>query len=371
VADALTSSLQSAIQRRYFDDPNADPNALMQSYLNDPSYLGSGPPTAPVAGSNTSGSSVPTPNDPYASSLSTDQNQYYDPTYENTMSGITANQNDINSQYSQAVQKLRTSMQAPLQQAQQSYQDQLNMLSGQMAQQGILRSSNNLYGQGRLNTDYLNQVGQMNLQQQQQQEALDRNRASYLQQLLQQGVQASGAHAAFESDQAKQSSLTQAQAQAAQDAAQRQMLYNQQLQAQTQASGQGFEDAVLGQQYRTPGANQYSMGQVVNPANNENIVSSQFDPLYGWLNLTSLGGVYTGGGGAGVGIGGNNYGGSYLGYAGQTADPNAEIGAHGDFSQGGLTINPDMSYTLANTLGEKYNFSPQQLDPAIRRRLGL
>lgn len=384
MADTTTDPTLDALKRRLYPDGYYPGDVAPSDVLAGVPLAGDTPGTMNALSDPTATTPAPTPAtttpnpvanpapDPFASSLQGNMNTDYDPTYENLMAQITGQQNQVSSQYDQAVQKLRTAFQAPRQQAQQSWEDQLQQLQGQMAQQGILRSSNNLEGQGRLNTSYLNTVGQLDLSQQQQQEALDRQRADYLQQLLQQGVQGEGAHAAFLSQRAEARALQQAQTQAAADAAARQQQYNANQTAQQQQAASDYADTVARQQYMTPGANNYTTGQTVNPATGEFITGAQFDPLYGWLDLTNMGGIYTGGGGAGVGIDLNNFGGSYLGYAGTTPDPEGERGAHGDFSGGQISINPDLSYTITNSRGEKYTFSPQQAyDPVIKRRLGL
>lgn len=110
-----------------------------------------------------------------------------------------------------------------------------------------------------------------------------------------------------------------------------------------------------------PAANRYSLGQVVNASSGEHIVSQAFSPLYGWLNVTNLGGVYTGGGGQpGQSISRLPFGGSYLGYVAQrfgvgTPGAQQEQRLHGAFGSNAITINPNGGYTLINTRGERYN----------------
>lgn len=101
----------------------------------------------------------------------------------------------------------------------------------------------------------------------------------------------------------------------------------------------------------------YGVGQLVNPVTGEKVVSAAYSPLFGWLNLTSLGGTYTGGGGT-VPISQANYGGSYLGYVGSLpADQQAsELAAHDNFLTGSLLINPAGTYTEINSAGERYTF---------------
>lgn len=79
----------------------------------------------------------------------------------------------------------------------------------------------------------------------------------------------------------------------------------------------------------------------------------------GALYLTNKGGVYAvGQGGATSGAGVPQLFGdqSYLGYAAKTANPGAELAAHGDFSHGKLTVSQSGHYTETNNLGENYTF---------------
>ena len=101
--------------------------------------------------------------------------------------------------------------------------------------------------------------------------------------------------------------------------------------------------------------NTYSIGQVVNSTSGERIVDSVWSPTYGWLNLTNFGGIYTGGGGS-ASINELDHGGSFLGYAGTSADPGLEVAIHGKFDRGGITVTPDGGYVLTNALGERYSF---------------
>lgn len=112
--------------------------------------------------------------------------------------------------------------------------------------------------------------------------------------------------------------------------------------------------------YQPPNA--YYTGQMVNPATGEFIVSSAFSPEFGWVNLTNLGGTYSGGGGQ-VGIDQANFGGSYLGYAGTTADPNAERAANGDFSHGNIGVDASGSFAEQNNAGSLYYFSAPWTPP--------
>lgn len=102
----------------------------------------------------------------------------------------------------------------------------------------------------------------------------------------------------------------------------------------------------------------FGVGQLVNPTTGEYVTAAGFSPVFGWLNETNLGGIYTGGGGT-TPISQANYGGSYLGYVGSafgqgTDAANAERAAHGQF--GTLLIGPQGQYTEVNTQGEKYTF---------------
>lgn len=101
-------------------------------------------------------------------------------------------------------------------------------------------------------------------------------------------------------------------------------------------------------------ANTYSVGQTVNAGSGERIVSSVFHPKYGWLNLTNLGGIYTGSPGADIRQ--LQYGGSYLGYAGTQKNVAGEVAAHGTFGPTGLAIDPNGGYKLTNINNETYAF---------------
>lgn len=105
-------------------------------------------------------------------------------------------------------------------------------------------------------------------------------------------------------------------------------------------------------------ANRYHIGEQVTPS--EKIIASVWSPVYGWINQTSLGGIYQGGGSA-KGIGDLPYGGSYLGYVaskyGNSPDAQAEIGQHGSFTgQNSLVLLPGGGYEEVNSKGEKYDF---------------
>jgi hypothetical protein len=108
--------------------------------------------------------------------------------------------------------------------------------------------------------------------------------------------------------------------------------------------------------------NPYQMGQTVNAG--ESIVQSLFDPVFGWLNLTSKGGLYTSPEGGSTGfraIGSEPYGGSYLGYVSTLPQSQqaAQMAQHGTFAPGGLSVGPNGAYTLTNTAGEAYSFPVQ------------
>lgn len=98
-------------------------------------------------------------------------------------------------------------------------------------------------------------------------------------------------------------------------------------------------------------ANQYAIGQVVNPASGESIVATAYSPNYGWLDLTSKGGVYTSGGSTPIP-------GSYLGYVASLpgASQPAEQQLHGDFTGGSITVLPGGGYVEKNKAGESYVF---------------
>lgn len=107
-----------------------------------------------------------------------------------------------------------------------------------------------------------------------------------------------------------------------------------------------------------PPPNRYPVGQVVNFAAGERIVSDVFSPIYGWLDVTNKGGVYTGGGGSKGTLAGLPFGGSYLGYVATlapTIQP-IEMGTHGMFGEGSVNLLPNGDYVLTNTRGEHYQF---------------
>lgn len=104
--------------------------------------------------------------------------------------------------------------------------------------------------------------------------------------------------------------------------------------------------------------NEYTLGQVVNPLSGERIVSSILSPLYGWINATNMGGVYTSGGERSISS--LPYGGSYLGYVQSkygSGTPLAmqEIALHGNFT--GAEALPGGGYQLRNAAGETYAFA--------------
>lgn len=109
--------------------------------------------------------------------------------------------------------------------------------------------------------------------------------------------------------------------------------------------------------------NQFHVGQTVGNIG-ETIVKSVYSPVYGWLNLTSLGGVYQGGGGT-SGIGNLEFGGSYLGYLSDIYNKSGagarttEQQLHGDFSGGDIRLwDGQQGFTLVNKAGETYNLHP-------------
>lgn len=107
-------------------------------------------------------------------------------------------------------------------------------------------------------------------------------------------------------------------------------------------------------------ANQFHVGQLVDQQTGESIVNSEWSPVYGWLNLTNKGGVYTGGGGT-QGINSSLWGGSYLGYLNdlQTVNPQQyaiESQNPEQFSNGKIVVNPDGSYSLVDNAGQSYAF---------------
>jgi hypothetical protein len=80
-------------------------------------------------------------------------------------------------------------------------------------------------------------------------------------------------------------------------------------------------------------------------------VASTYSSQYGWLDLTSKGGVYTSGGSQPIP-------GSYLGYVAGLpgAKQPIEQQLHGDFTGGSITVLPGGGFTEKNKAGETYTF---------------
>lgn len=113
----------------------------------------------------------------------------------------------------------------------------------------------------------------------------------------------------------------------------------------------------MASQYVTP----WQPDQLVAPG--ENMADAVYDPSYGWLGLTTKGGVYQEETGPGqTQIGSGMYGGSYLGYLNtlQQTNPSqyaVESQSPMQFSGSGLSIGANGAYTLTSTGGQTYNFN--------------
>lgn len=103
-------------------------------------------------------------------------------------------------------------------------------------------------------------------------------------------------------------------------------------------------------------ANKYTVGQTVAPG--ETITGAVFSPVFGWLDETSKGGVYQGGGGQGKSISALPFGGSYLGYLGSIAGtPQGKAEAANPMGFAGApTLLPNGGYVLQSTTRAKYQF---------------
>lgn len=139
----------------------------------------------------------------------------YDPTYESAMQGITGQENQVNDQYSQQLQALRNAYLPQYQGMQQQYGDDQTSLQNQLAQNGILYSSNNAQAQGQLGAQYQQQYGALQSQQQAGETGLATGHNSSLQDLLTQSLSAQGAHAGFLATDAENRAAAQAAAAAA------------------------------------------------------------------------------------------------------------------------------------------------------------
>lgn len=172
----------------------------------------------------------------------------YDPSYESNKTNLTSMQNQAEEDYSTGLQRFRTQFPGMLQQAGQARDDTLQNFIAQMAQNGILRSSNNLEGQGRINSAYQNQVSALTDQQQQGEEGLAQQRLSRLREAQMGLTSAEGQHAGYLANVASARAQRQAATEAAQQA-------TQQLQNQftTTPTGQYMPNPVPQQMPPSPG----------------------------------------------------------------------------------------------------------------------
>lgn len=117
-------------------------------------------------------------------------------------------------------------------------------------------------------------------------------------------------------------------------------------------SPQQLNDAMVSEAMRETGgdATQGSQPSLPTLPDGEVFVDEVTSPFGGSYGLTNKGGVYT--------LNGAKFYGSYLGYAATTANPEKERAQYGTFAKGGLTVNPDGTYTLHNTAGNPYYFGP-------------
>lgn len=233
MADTTLSPPLDAIRRKYLTDAFGTPIDIGSGYATGVDSGGTGstidtgqaiqPQSLSMPASSTpSNTTNPQPDPMQATSQGLGQFGDYDPTYENAMAGYSSQENEMNQQYNSAVNNLNTQYLPQQQQLGQNYQDQLQSLQAQMAQQGILRSSNNLYGQGQIGTQYQNELGGLTNAQQSQQAQLADQRNQLLQQLGLQRGQAEQAHASFLSNVAQQRAAQQAQTEANQQSIQQQ-----------------------------------------------------------------------------------------------------------------------------------------------------
>lgn len=207
-------------------------------------------PTAGVPQGEQPGSPVPVgppPAQQPAPQMSPPQsiNDYdFDPEYDTTMRTLIARQNFLNSQYTQGRNRVNTSYQIPLQELQQQQGVDTQRLAGQMADQGITRSSNNLFSQGQLSQAYQRRFGGLALEKQQQEEQLDRQRAEQMQQILEEQITAQGRHTQYVGEKEKERAANEAQAKALEDALKRQQEMNSALQAEAEGAKALFNNMV-------------------------------------------------------------------------------------------------------------------------------
>ena len=98
-------------------------------------------------------------------------------------------------------------------------------------------------------------------------------------------------------------------------------------------------------------------------ANGEHIVSQAWDPVYqDWVYLTNKGGIYNL---SATGGQGNGFLGSILSLPNNHANWFTSSGQQ-IRQAASLTVNPDGSYTITDTAGETYNFTP-----SVAKSLGI
>jgi hypothetical protein len=173
-------------------------------------YTGSTPSSTPPAGT-TDPNVAPTPQ-------GLDQFGDYDPTYESTRANALASQNAAETNYSTGMQNLQTAFAPQFSALDQQHSDDLDYLQNMMANQGILRSSNNLTAQGRLNDQYQGQEGSLRTQQQMNEQSLSQQRLADMLAAQQSLTSAEGSHAQFLSGRADARAHQQAATEAAQQA---------------------------------------------------------------------------------------------------------------------------------------------------------
>jgi hypothetical protein len=243
VAD--TTDIADILRKKWFGDWNPDQPTYSGTSQVGPSV--SLPKTSVSDGSRTM-QATSTPATPAATPAPTyaptgiDQYGDFDPTYDQAMNQYTAQENSANSAYTQGLNQLQGQYDVPMMQLAQQRGDDLDMLAARMAQQGILRSSNNLWGQGKLENAYQTEVGNMTSQIQQGEEGLSRQRQSILDQILQGRNQAASSHTQFLQGKEQARAQAAAEAAAAAEAQRKQDELNAQLQAQRDAAAKAYND---------------------------------------------------------------------------------------------------------------------------------
>jgi len=261
VADTDTSNITDILRKKWFPDwpastsltPTYSGGDVVGSYaplslpaVSTPADANKPSAPTPAVATPVTPADPTKPSTPQTSSVSPtglDQYGYYDPDYDSAMNSFTAQENAANSAYTQGLVNLQGQFDVPLAQLSAQRSDDLDTLAAQMAQQGILRSSNNLVGQGRLENNYQTAFGNIAQQIQQGQQGLEQNRLNILQQILQGRNQADTAHAAFVANKEQERAQAIAQAAAAAEAQRKQDEVNAQLQAQAQAAQQAYQQA--------------------------------------------------------------------------------------------------------------------------------